>query len=153
MRTITAVTLAIVSTTAFALTAAHLRPPRLPSDFRDAVAGTSALEALGGLGTGMQDIPEPTAARTDSASPGSLLSKAYSTGDIVGLIAATGAGTELLGHFQRGEAELPKLVHNSQLAAADRETARDAVFMHEENRVALFIKNEKFSNNRPHIIF
>ena len=162
MGTTTKLGVTAVLMTALIAAAAHKRHTRLPADFRDAMADTSALEEKGDAGTEMPDIPQPAPARAgneasvrkpEKGGPGHPLSTAYSVDDILRLIASTGEGSSLLGRFQAGEAELPEIVHRSRLTGADAEAARGAAITHEENRVALFIKGKGFRDNRPHIIF
>lgn len=121
-----------------------------PTDLRDAVAGDSALEQLVD-GDGTVDFSAPRASYLPAVS--STPEEIPVADGVMSLLASTAEGRDLLGHFKRGVAELPKLVRSGELSGADAETARDASIIHEENRVALFIKNENFGNGRSHIIF
>lgn len=147
--------LATVLAAALAVAAAHRHADLPPADLRDAVAGTSALDQLDVTGEGMPSVPEPAGgavpSRAENHNAGSLASAAFGTDDIMALLASTGEGGDLLGHF-RGGADLPELVHYSRLKGADKEAARGAGLSREEDRVAFLIKDENFRNNRPHIV-
>lgn len=147
--------LAAVLTAVFAASAAHRRVCPPPADLRDAVAEPSALDQLDLSGAGMPAAPEPAGvaspSRAEDHSSADPASAVFGTDDIMTLLASTGEGGDLLGHF-RGEAELPELVYHSRLNAADKETARGAGLSREKDRVAFLIKDESFRNNRSHIV-
>lgn len=136
------------------------RPPAPPADLRDAVSDSSAMGQLGLSPAAATAVPAPqaeTVRRDYSAKAGAaqelLFTEAFSKEDILGLIGSTREGAELLGHFKRGEAELPEFIFASQLTPADKEATRSAAIMHPENLIALFIKKRDFRNNRAHIVF
>ena len=132
-----------------------------PADLRDAVSDGSALDQLGFSPTDASAAPKPQAERiTKSYSaeargkdPGLLLNESFSKEDILHLIGSTAGGRELLGAFRSGRAEMPMFVHRGDLNGADAEFTRKAVFIHQENMIALFIKSPDFRGNRPHIVF
>jgi hypothetical protein len=132
-----------------------------PSDLRDAMSDGSALDQLGISPADASAVPAPQAvqaAKSFSAAdrrkdPGLLLTEAYSKEDIIDLIGSTSVGSELLGGFRAGRAELPEFAHRAQLSAQDQEFTRNAVLTHQENMIALFIKSPNFRGNRAHIVF
>ncbi|MCX5792209.1 MAG: hypothetical protein NTY45_08355 [Elusimicrobia bacterium] len=141
---------------------AHKRHCAHPSDLRDAVGESPALEQLGGTGVAMPSSPEPQTVKADSrqnftragaANANSLMSVAFTREDIMTLIASSRVGSELLGHFQNGEAELPAFTHVGLLAPADREVLRAGHIVNEEDRVAVFLKDERFMGGRAHVVF
>jgi len=156
MKARTILGLAMGLTAALAVAAAHRRADLPPADLRDAVAEPSALDQLDVSGAGLPSVPEPAGgaapSRAENYNAGSLASAAFGADDIMALLASTGEGGDLLGHFQRGETDLPELVHYNRLKGADKETARGAGLSREEDRVAFLIKDENFKNNRPHIV-
>ena len=111
-------------------------------------------EGMGEFKVDLSDIGKfkPTSSPpADRHGSGSLMSGVYATNDIMALIASTGEGNDLLGHFQMGEVELPEIIYEIRLTEAERKMLSGATIK-KEDRVALFIKNKDFRNNRPHII-